>query len=726
MIPGSIENPQPNVHRGTDSGQSIVWGLWEVRIDEGADAITAEPMRGADFACNVVKFLNSVPGSLKFNNLKKDIQADCVYIDVDIGLVHPFPGLDIYTGFDVIGVYLGDVSGTYPGDEPLAVGQDGDFQMLNPDGYTRWFNAPEFAGAGAIKPIFGYVPGVLGPTGFVPDGTLNPYKYFADGLDPDADEMVYLMANPELRGCYKPGSVNWRHYRLKRPLAAPAVFQYAVVAHWEPNKNHPGPPESLDDFPPSANSDEALVVSVVDQSDLTYFPDGTWSGTVLLEVTVWDWSATCSGVMEEYTIKCYSSEWTGSFDASMTPTDSGPHHYTYLMKAMPESLNSTDPVPVWIQIVYPGLDYSNPLGIQNEADGVLSSYFRVDVPVNEGTPTEFKWKIDTLSEGNGEGKSIDLVLRPGDNIPLVTATGQHVGPDPDPIAAHSYEWTGSSWIKAHHWAAWPENGTGAAYRTSDFWPCMFFARNPDSGDDLWFDYKDADGWHPVDHVEDGTPTGLSCAMDPSDNTAHMACRRPGLWYYSGDLTNWSGELIDSAPGDFTDCWISPAGVHYIAYDDTSTLDLKVAKGKPGSWTTTIVPDPISKLIGFSGAIAGYSSGSDTRIALVYKDKLNLLLRYAEWDGVDWSFSNVTNIGNPGDYCSIDFDATGNRYVAYYFAWTGDLWLATSPDGLNWTNSPVDESSDDVGKWCVIKVTDEGLPRIAYGGPDKLFFAWGEK
>lgn len=724
IIPGSIENPQPSVQQGKNSGGSMIWGFWEVRIDEQADTISAVPMRGVEFACNVVKFLNSVPGSLKFNNMKKDVQADCVYLDVDIGLVHPFPGLAIYTGFDVMGVFLGKVSGTYPGDDPLAVAGDGDFEMVNPDGYTRWFNAPEFMGAGGIKPIFEYVPGVVGPVGFVPDGTLNPYKYFADGLDPDADEMAYLMANSEFRGCYKPGSVNWRHYRLKRPFAAPAVFQYAVVAHWEPNKNHPNPPESLDDFSPSANSDEALAVSVLDMSDLSYYPDGTWAGMVLFQVTVWDWSAVCSDVMEEYAIKCYSSKWTGSFNAVMTPSDSGPHHYTYWIKAMPESLNSTDPVPVWIQIEYPGLDYSNPFAIPNEADGSLSSYFQVDVPVKDGTPAGFNWKIETLSEGNGEGKSIDMVLSPYDDAPFVTATGHHVGPDPDPIAAHSYEWTGSSWVKTHHWAAWPENGTGAAYRTADFWPCMFFARNPDSGDDVWFDYKDVDGWHPVDHVEDGTPTGISCAMDPADNTVYMACRRPGLWYYSGELTNWSGEEVDAASGSFSVCWISPSGYHWIAYDDEASDKLKLAYGwHGGNWKVLSVDSPFEYSHGSRFGMAGILSGNQDYLAVVYKEQANGRLVCQVLAGES---SIITDTVVAGDFCSIGFDDFGGRYVAYHDETNGDLWLAISFDSLNWTNTPVDESVEDVGKWCVIKVTGEGLPRIAYGGEDKLFFAWGEK
>jgi hypothetical protein len=377
---------------------TALWGLWEIAIDPVNGTIEAVPMRGATFSANVTRFVDGPPPNLTLKLGSIDVQPGYMDIPVDVGLKHPFPGLDSYTGFDVLGVFMGNGSSTYPGPVGFTVAGQEDQRLLNADGYTRWFNAPEFTGAGSAMALLGYKPGKLGSNGYTPTATLNPYKYFADNLGKDDDAFAFLENNSSDRGSFSPGNINYRHYDIRFPDIAGLKFQYAVVAHWEPNVNAPNPPANLNDFPPSANSDEALVLSVVDSSTLFYQDATTNGGSVVLNISPLDWSAVASGPMAEYSIKVFSSAWTGSADVDMTPVGSGSKYYTYHADIPATSLSSANPLPIWIEVDYPGLDYSNKFGVPNDASGTLASYFTMDIPVDGNVPGS----IEVLAPNGGE------------------------------------------------------------------------------------------------------------------------------------------------------------------------------------------------------------------------------------------------------------------------------------------------------------------------------------
>ena len=82
-------------------------------------------------------------------------------LTVDVGLTHPFPGLDQFTGHDVRGVFIapGDTVSNYDTAITYTSSTDNQPKLLNPDGYTRWWNPVEF---GVFPPIFSYTPGALG------------------------------------------------------------------------------------------------------------------------------------------------------------------------------------------------------------------------------------------------------------------------------------------------------------------------------------------------------------------------------------------------------------------------------------------------------------------------------------------------------------------------------------------------------------------------------------
>jgi len=118
-VPGCSEGPSPTSPdvEPTQSGQGSsgslqaqLWGYWDITIDTSTGEVTAVPDRSAMFSANVVTFLNSNPANLSFQ-INKIVQgADYTDIDINIGLTHPFPGLNQYDGYDVRGIFIGDGS----------------------------------------------------------------------------------------------------------------------------------------------------------------------------------------------------------------------------------------------------------------------------------------------------------------------------------------------------------------------------------------------------------------------------------------------------------------------------------------------------------------------------------------------------------------------------------------------------------------------------------------
>jgi len=396
-------SPPPDLASGREmqSGGSgtHLWGLWEIHIDPVNETVEAVPLRAPSYAANINRFVDGPPSNLLLRNMVVDDQPGYTDISLEVGLRHPFPGQNTFTGFDVLGVFMGQGSKVYPGTVPLPVAGDNDQRLLNADGYTRWFNRPEFKEAGQQLHLFGYDPGRAGTKGFYPSACLNAYKYFTDGLGVSDDAFNYLVGNPADRGCFRPGQSNYRQYDLRFPDAAGIVFQYAVVAHWEEHAKYPGQPSGLDDFPISANADEAVVLSVVDSSNL-FYSQGKFGGQVVLDISPWDWSAECnvSGVMEEYEVKCFSSGWAGAYALDMTPVGGGDHYSTYHAEIPVTTLSSANPLGVWIEVNYPELDYTNPFGIQNKAVGALAGCFLHSVPVVNELPI---W-IKVLKPNGGE------------------------------------------------------------------------------------------------------------------------------------------------------------------------------------------------------------------------------------------------------------------------------------------------------------------------------------
>ena len=295
-IAPSIDNPAEYGISAIDSpGGTALWGMWNVTIDPGSGSIEIVPIRSSQWTVNVVKFLQPPVGPV--GGVSISIVDDSLWFTdgrmlIDVSLRHPFPGMYQYTGCDVRGVFISTGNRAFE-QNPALITSDNftNPYLANPDGFTRWMNPVEFRTDGTL---WTYTPGTYG-IGSGYNSTLNPYKFFCDGLEP-ADVVYEFFGDPDNltnRGQFKPSVLNTRRYDLYFPLDGPGGtpilnFQYAVLASW-------APPDDLDpgnlpgSFPPEANTEEAFMLHAADTGTL-YYTEEEAGGDLILDLEIFDWS----------------------------------------------------------------------------------------------------------------------------------------------------------------------------------------------------------------------------------------------------------------------------------------------------------------------------------------------------------------------------------------------------------------------------------------------------
>ncbi|MFH1675448.1 MAG: hypothetical protein ABIC40_00380, partial [bacterium] len=248
-----------------DSGESerSVWGIWDVSMSDSGE-LEIVPLREAQYRVNVVTFLQPPHG--KSSNLNITIVDDgglftTGRIVMDVMLTHPFPVYPEYAGFDVMGVFINNGNYTSRHNDKIKYPRPSyNALLLNADGYTRWMNPSEFPASG----MGGFTEGVFGTKKVNWTATINPYKYFCDGLGLN-ESIESNFTNPTSvadRGVFRAGKKNTRRYDLKFTISGglPVIkFQYAVVVSW--TESNPYPPNNVPgDFPENANMDEPFYV----------------------------------------------------------------------------------------------------------------------------------------------------------------------------------------------------------------------------------------------------------------------------------------------------------------------------------------------------------------------------------------------------------------------------------------------------------------------------------
>ncbi|MFH1675681.1 MAG: PKD domain-containing protein, partial [bacterium] len=350
---------------------------------------------------------------------------------IDVSITHPFPGLTQYNGYDVRGVFMGDGSESlqYNGDLVYPIFGTDQFMFADPDmpsgdngapdGYTRWFNFPEFANP--AMPMFGYIPGKAAHPSFQGTATLNPYKYFADGLGVDDDLFTWLENNPETHGVFSAGSTNTRNYYLRFPKAKGVVYGYAITANWGGEE-----PE----FHPS-NTPEAIGINTDITDSIYYAGPSDKGGNLILDLDVWNWGVESTAV-GDYSIIIESTVLSSPQTVSGSPTGGNENYSTWHVDIPADNINGTDGNEFWVIVEYPNYDYTNDFGVTNDAwDDSLAAFFRYDLYVSSSTENQkpvcdLQVVTDLPAEGWDAGTPVEF-----------DASGSY---DPDPGDVLTFHW----------------------------------------------------------------------------------------------------------------------------------------------------------------------------------------------------------------------------------------------------------------------------------------------
>ncbi len=159
-------------------------------------------------------------------------------------------------------------------------------------------------------------------------------------------------------------------------------------------------------------------------------------------------------------------------------------------------------------------------------------------------------------------------------------------------------------------------------------------------------------------------------------------------------------------GNVFDTALDAQGVLHVAYYDPRRERLMyTTRTTAGRWSSAAVVDAAGD-VGSQLSIAVDSTG---KAAVAYYDATDADLKYASFDGADWSVSVIDADGNVGESPSIGFDIDGNAYVAYYRRTSGDLRLATHDrDRSAWTVRTVDGLDGNVGAVASIDVGEAAI------------------
>jgi len=387
-----ITQPDFNGLQKADTNIPLLWGIWDVSISpEGA--IEVAPPHTAAFALNVNGLLGPFVPDIDFHLVQISHPSGFTDVMVDVGITNPQSSGGIYTGFDVCGIVMGTGGAVHPYDPTLTYGGQFMLQLLNADGYTRWMNSPEFSDTDPAW--LGYTPGPQGSPGFIPAVTLNPYKYYCDGLGSEENAYDYLAVNSSSRGIFTEGATNWRRYILRFPDATGIQFQYAILACYAFNINHPNPPVNIpDDFPPNANAKEAVAIDVINDTSDMWNDGSSNGGNFSADVSVLNWNAKpgAGDVMSEYVIYIYSNAWVGGVTPDMTVISQGDNHCTYNVN-IPATPAAAGALDVWITVAHPGATYANPFGVATGADDkTLAAHFKYTANVSNQHPSGEFWQ----------------------------------------------------------------------------------------------------------------------------------------------------------------------------------------------------------------------------------------------------------------------------------------------------------------------------------------------
>ena len=353
------------------STNTFLMGYYDIYFDFETHEFEAVENRTADFTLNIVAFLNQMiapKNGITFENIVVYNDNPAVFgVDVDFKIFHPLAGFPQYKAFDLLGVLITNGSNQLITDNLRYSERLIDTYMKNPDGYTRWFNPPEFT----TELIFGYTPG--GWQNHKGTAHLNPYKYYSTGLGTTANAHDFLKNGPNYDGLFQTGLA--RQMQIDFPMfPVPGIlFGYAVVCTWEEH----GPLGPADPY----HITEALTCDATITPDV-YFDGYESGGDIIVDFELFAWGEQPSTIKIESSVLNNVSE----FDPAVYGAVVDDHVSTYHIEVGADEVLSTNGQDLWIIAEYGAYDYKNTAPHIPSADGALASFFRYDLPVLPEAP----------------------------------------------------------------------------------------------------------------------------------------------------------------------------------------------------------------------------------------------------------------------------------------------------------------------------------------------------
>jgi hypothetical protein len=373
------------------------WGLYDVTVNTQTGEVETVPMRTADFNASVVRFLQP-PGSpielviIKLNVGESKLSQGLAAMDIT--LRHPFPGKTMYRGFDVRGIILANSSNTGKHDTAVKYPAANNTHMINPDGYTRWWNQAEFT---TFNTVLGYTEGHYATPGWTCTSTVNPYKLHALGLD--VTQPMYQL-DPATRATFPTidGAIT-RRYEIQFDTTQTPVFKfkYSIDASWSKPDPAYAPKYPVEAFDLKANCQEAYLLKVESFEEIPYYVDQWVSGgNIKMLLTIGDWQASGGNLLDQISHVWVESptlfenaidvKSTMEFVESTTPTRA-----TYRI-----TINDCLPKGLTGQQMLITVESASPNTFQPQIEGdtskfkypsaPLAAYFVVDVPITNLTP----------------------------------------------------------------------------------------------------------------------------------------------------------------------------------------------------------------------------------------------------------------------------------------------------------------------------------------------------
>ncbi|MCX6647332.1 MAG: hypothetical protein NTY09_13385, partial [bacterium] len=294
-----------------------------------------------------------------------------------------------YQAYDLMGVIIGDGADTleYNG---LHVGRQGtDLWMKNADGFTRWFNPSDFTST----LIFGYAPG--GIQNYAGNANLNPYKYYASGLNPNVNLWGFLTGGSNHNGLFESGDGRLMVLEFVLPTDGIGIkFGYAVVCCWEEQGQNP--PGGYTPY----HRDEAIAANVIVTPDIYYNEVDGSGGSLILDLDLFSWEEQPSDIKIESSVLDSIME----FDFDTYAGIGGENYSTWHVEAEAKPLTSGENHYFWVIAESQGYDYKNGLPEIPSPDDVLASFFRYDLEILSESPCgDLVPDVETINGENPVG-----------------------------------------------------------------------------------------------------------------------------------------------------------------------------------------------------------------------------------------------------------------------------------------------------------------------------------